>query len=51
MTTIIDGMLALRRLILTIAGALSWAGPTLARLTVGWIMLLSGWASSTTWSR
>ena len=43
MTTIIDGMLALRRVILLIADALSWVGPTLARLTVGWIMLLSGW--------
>jgi putative oxidoreductase len=43
MTTIIDGMLALRRLILAIAGALAWAGPTLARLTVGWIFVVSGW--------
>jgi putative oxidoreductase len=43
MTTIIDGMLALRRLILAIAGALSWAGPTLARLTVGWLFVVSGW--------
>jgi putative oxidoreductase len=43
MPTIIDGMLALRRLILAITGTLSWAGPTLARLTVGWIFVLSGW--------
>ncbi len=43
MNGIIDGMLALRRLILAIAGALSWAGPTLARWTVGWIFVLSGW--------
>jgi putative oxidoreductase len=43
MDTIVDGMLALRRLILAIAGALSWLGPTLARWTVGWIFVLSGW--------
>jgi putative oxidoreductase len=43
MNGIIDGMLALRRLILAIAGALSFAGPTLARWTVGWIFVLSGW--------
>jgi putative oxidoreductase len=43
MHTIVDAMLALRRLILTVAGALSWAGPTLARWTVGWIFVLSGW--------
>ncbi|MEO6026318.1 MAG: DoxX family membrane protein [Candidatus Binatia bacterium] len=40
---IVDMMLALRRLILAIAGALSWLGPTLARWTVGWIFVLSGW--------
>jgi putative oxidoreductase len=43
MQTIVDAMLALRRLILAIAGALAWVGPTLARWTVGWIFLLSGW--------
>jgi putative oxidoreductase len=43
MTTLIDGMLALRRLILAIAAALAWAGPTLARLTVGWLFVVSGW--------
>ncbi len=43
MTTLIDVLLTLRRLILTIADALSWVGPTLARWTVGWIFLISGW--------
>lgn len=43
MQTIIDAMLALRRVILAIAGALTWVGPTLARWTVGWIFVLSGW--------
>ena len=43
MATLVDGMLTLRRLILTIAGALSWVGPTVARWTVGWIFVISGW--------
>lgn len=43
MTTIIELMSTLRRLVLAIADALSWAGPTLARWTVGWIFVLSGW--------
>ena len=43
MTTFIDFALTLRRLVLAIADALAWAGPTLARWTVGWIFLLSGW--------
>ncbi len=43
MQTIVDAMLALRRLILAIADPLAWAGPTLARWTVGWIFVVSGW--------
>jgi putative oxidoreductase len=43
MDTIVTGMLALRRLVLGIAGLLAWLPPTLARLTVGWIFLWSGW--------
>jgi putative oxidoreductase len=43
MATIIDGMLALRRLVLAIANRLAWLPPTLARFTVGWIFLWSGW--------
>ena len=43
METIIDAALAIRRLILAIAGVLTWVGPTLARWTVGWIFVLSGW--------
>lgn len=43
MNTVVDLMLALRRLMLALAGALAWVGPTLARWTVGWIFVLSGW--------
>jgi putative oxidoreductase len=43
MHSILNGMLAIRRLVLTVAGLLEWAPPTLARLTVGWIVLWSGW--------
>jgi putative oxidoreductase len=43
MTPLVDLVLTLRRLILAIADRLAWAGPTLARWTVGWIFVLSGW--------
>src|ERR1043166_3526449 len=36
-------MLAIRRLVRAIADRLQWAPPTLARFTVGWIFLWSGW--------
>jgi putative oxidoreductase len=42
-TTIIESLLAIRRLVLAIAHALSWLPPTLARFTVGWIFHWSGW--------
>jgi putative oxidoreductase len=35
--------LAIRRLVVAIAERLAWLPPTLARLTVGWIFLWSGW--------
>jgi putative oxidoreductase len=36
-------LLMIRPLILAIAARLEWLPPTLARLTVGWVFLLSGW--------
>jgi len=41
--TIIDSMLAIRRLVHAVADRLQWLPPTLARFTVGWIFLWSGW--------
>jgi putative oxidoreductase len=35
--------LAIRRLVRAVADRLEWLPPTLARLTVGWIFLWSGW--------
>ena len=43
METIVDVMLAIRGLMRAIADRLQWLPPTLARLTVGWIFLWSGW--------
>lgn len=43
MDSFVNGLLAIRRLMLTVAGLLEWLPPTLARLTVGWIFLWSGW--------
>jgi putative oxidoreductase len=43
MDTIFDGMLGVRRLVLAIAARLQWLPPTLARFTLGWIFLWSGW--------
>jgi putative oxidoreductase len=43
MKTIFDAMLAIRRLVRAIAGRLQWLPPTLARFTLGWIFLWSGW--------
>jgi putative oxidoreductase len=36
-------MSALRRLILRVSSSLQWLPPTLARLTLGWVFLESGW--------
>lgn len=43
MSTIITGLFAVRRLILTVTARLGWLPPAVARLTVGWVFLLSGW--------
>jgi putative oxidoreductase len=43
MTTFVETLLTLRRSLLMIADALAFAGPTLARWTVGWVFVLSGW--------
>ncbi len=43
MQSVIDIMLAIRRLVRAIAARLEWLPPTLARFTVGWIFLWSGW--------
>ena len=43
MDSIVNTMLAIRSLVRAIAARLQWLPPTLARLTVGWIFLWSGW--------
>jgi putative oxidoreductase len=39
-------MRSLRRLVLRVAAALRWFPPTVARLTVGWVFLQSGWGKA-----
>ena len=41
--TILPRLFLVRPLILRIASALHWLPPTLARITVGWVFVLSGW--------
>ena len=43
MPTLTDRISRLRRLILRVSGSLRWLPPTVARLTLGWIFLQSGW--------
>jgi putative oxidoreductase len=43
MDTVIDSLLAIRRLVRATTDRLQWLPPTLARFTVGWIFLWSGW--------
>jgi putative oxidoreductase len=43
MPTLTDRVSRLRRLILRVSSGLSWLPPTVARLTLGWIFLQSGW--------
>ena len=43
MDSIVTRLLALRRLVLEIADSLAWLPPTLARFTVGWVFLWTGW--------
>ena len=40
---LMSGAVAVRRFVLNVAGILSWLPPTLARVTVGWLFLQSGW--------
>jgi len=41
--TILPRLFLVRPLILRTASALNWLPPTLARVTVGWVFVLSGW--------
>jgi putative oxidoreductase len=43
MPTLMDRASRLRRLIHSVSSGLRWLPPTVARLTVGWIFLQSGW--------
>ena len=43
MSGIMNVAAALRRFVLAVAGRLSWLPPTLARITVGWLFLQTGW--------
>lgn len=43
MESLVTRLLAIRHLVLEVAGSLAWLPPTLARFTVGWIFLWSGW--------
>ncbi len=43
MVSALHRMESLRGLILKIARGLGWLPPTLARITVGWLFLVSGW--------
>ena len=43
MPTWTDRVSRLRRLILRVSSSLRWLPPTVARLTLGWIFLQSGW--------
>ncbi len=39
----LTGLFALRRLTLAVAERLAWLPPTVARFTLGWVFLWSGW--------
>jgi putative oxidoreductase len=43
MPTLTDRVSRLRKLILRVSASLRWLPPTVARLTLGWIFLQSGW--------
>ena len=43
MPTLTDRISRFRRLVLRVSTGLRWLPPTVARLTVGWIFLQSGW--------
>jgi putative oxidoreductase len=43
MPTFMDRASRLRRLVHSVSSGLSWLPPTIARITLGWIFLQSGW--------
>ncbi|MEX0879670.1 MAG: DoxX family protein [Thermoanaerobaculia bacterium] len=43
MPTLVDHASRLRRLVHSVSSGLQWLPPTVARITVGWIFLQSGW--------
>jgi putative oxidoreductase len=43
MPTLTDRLSRLRRLVLRVSAALRWLPPTVARLTLGWVFVESGW--------
>jgi putative oxidoreductase len=43
MPTLMDRASRLRRLVHAVSSSLQWLPPTVARLTIGWIFLESGW--------
>ena len=43
MATFTDRASALRRLVHSVSSRLRWLPPTVARLTIGWVFLQSGW--------
>lgn len=43
MSTLTNALFAVRRLILSVTARLEWLPPAVARFTVGWVFLLSGW--------
>jgi putative oxidoreductase len=47
MTTLMDRASRLRRLVHSVSSSLRWLPPTVARLTIGWVFLQSGWGKLT----
>ena len=47
MPTLADWIALFRRFVKRISGVLTWLPPTVARLTLGWIFLQSGWGKLT----
>jgi putative oxidoreductase len=43
MNRLVEGIVILRRLILSSASRLAWLPPTLARICVGWLFMNTGW--------
>ena len=47
MNGIMNGAAAFRRFIHAVAGTLSWLPPTLTRITLGWLFMMTGWGKLT----